>query len=97
MIIRPRPSPLGLLVATRGSILPRIAPKILVAALVAVGVARRAVAGAGAGVGAMPFTLLGLGLSMFLRGLRRVRWVASGPADELGGLRAGGPVALTCW
>ncbi len=68
MIIRPRPSPLGLLVATRGSILPRIAPKILVVALVAVGVvvARRAWPGRLPDVGAMPFTLLGLGLSIFL-------------------------------
>ena len=68
MIVRSRPSALGLLVTMRGSIVPRIAPKILaVACLAALVVAARLVWPARLPeLGAMPFTLLGLALSIFL-------------------------------
>jgi putative membrane protein len=68
MIVRPRPSAFGLLFTLRGSILPTIAPRLLIV----LGLAA-AVTGAHAlspqhfaAVNPAPFTLLGLGLSIFL-------------------------------
>jgi putative membrane protein len=68
MIIRPRPGLRALLFATRGSILPRIASRLLVIAVVSILVAlvhhlRPALL---PDVSATPFTLIGIALSIFL-------------------------------
>jgi putative membrane protein len=68
MIIRPRPSPFGLLFILRGSIVPTIAPRVLaVMALSALVVAlHRAFPQYLRDVTAAPFTLFGVALSIFL-------------------------------
>ncbi len=68
MIVRSRPSALGLLFTLRGSIVPRIALRILVIAAVsaAITAAHHFRPGLLPELPATPFTLLGLGLSIFL-------------------------------
>ncbi len=68
MIVRPRPSALGLLFTLRGSIVPLIAPRVLVIAAVSSGVAltHHFRPGVLPELSPTPFTLLGLGLSIFL-------------------------------
>lgn len=68
MIVRPRPSALALLFILRGSIVPLIAPRVLVIAAVsaAVTVLHHLRPGVLPDLPATPFTLLGLGLSIFL-------------------------------
>lgn len=68
MIVRPRPSVLGLLFTMRGSIVPRIALRVLAIAGVsaAVTVAHHFRPGMLPELPATPFTLLGLALSIFL-------------------------------
>jgi putative membrane protein len=68
MIVRPRPSTLGLLVTLSGSILPLIAPRLLVVAVISVALTvlhvwRPLVM---PDVSVAPFTLVGLALSIFL-------------------------------
>ncbi len=68
MIVRPRPNTFGLLFAMRGSIVPHIALRVLVVAAVsaAIGAAHYVRPGLVPELPATPFTLLGLGLSIFL-------------------------------
>jgi len=68
MIVRPRPSGLVLLYALRGSVLPLIATRLalLLALSLAVALAQRLHPGWFAAVNPAPFTLLGLGVSIFL-------------------------------
>jgi len=68
MIVRPRPTAFGLLFILRGSILPTVAPRVLVIVALSAGVvALHAVAPRHLqDVTAAPFTLLGLALSIFL-------------------------------
>jgi putative membrane protein len=68
MIVRPRPTAFSLLFILRGSILPIVAPRILVIVVLSAGVvALHAVAPRHLqDVTAAPFTLLGLALSIFL-------------------------------
>jgi len=68
MIVRPRPTAFGLLFILRGSILPMIAPRLLIVLLVSAGVVwlHRAAPHYLRDVTAAPFTLLGLALSIFL-------------------------------
>ncbi|OZI77056.1 bestrophin family protein [Bordetella genomosp. 12] len=68
MIVRPRPSALALLFILRGSVLPRIAGKLLF--MIVAGCVIAAVHAAGyfnpGHLGAVPFSLFGLALSVFL-------------------------------
>jgi putative membrane protein len=68
MIVRPRPTTLVLLYALRGSVLPLIAPRlaVMLALSCAVAVLHQAHPGWFFSVGPAPFTLLGLGVSIFL-------------------------------
>ncbi|KCB25239.1 putative bestrophin domain protein [Bordetella hinzii CA90 BAL1384] len=68
MIVRPRPSALALLFILRGSILPRIAGKLLFMIVVACAVAAVHAAGdfTPGHLSAVPFSLFGLALSVFL-------------------------------
>ena len=68
MIVRPRPSALGLLFTLRGSIIPMIAPRIAVVAAIsaAVTVVHHVRPNLLPELSAVPLTLLGLGLSIFL-------------------------------
>jgi len=68
MIVRPRPTAFGLLFILRGSIVPLIAPRLLVVVVLSAGVAvfNRAAPGLLRDVTPAPFTLLGLALSIFL-------------------------------
>ena len=69
MIIRPRPHGWQLLYILRGSIVPAIAPRVLAIGVLAVLVSAFAEhwhIGAGQGLAVVPFTLLGLVLSIFL-------------------------------
>lgn len=68
MIVRPRPSALGLLFTLRGSIIPLIAPRIAVVAAIsaAVTLLHRVRPNLLPELSAVPLTLLGLGLSIFL-------------------------------
>ena len=68
MILRPRPTPFGLLFILRGSIITAIAPELLVILVWAVGVAALgyALPGRFVRLTPTPFTLLGLALSIFL-------------------------------
>ena len=68
MIIRPRPTAFGLLFILRGSILPMIAPRVLIVLVVSSAVAwlHQAAPRTLHDVTATPFTLLGLALSIFL-------------------------------
>src|SRR5574344_2826560 len=69
MIIRPRPHGWQLLYILRGSIVPAIAPKVLAIGVLAVLVCAFAGywrPGAGQGLAVVPFSLLGLVLSIFL-------------------------------
>jgi putative membrane protein len=68
MIVRPKPSVLGLLFILRGSVVPQIAPRLVgvaIAALAAVLVAARYPVAFGH-ESVAPFTLIGLALSVFL-------------------------------
>lgn len=68
MIVRPRPSPFGLLFILRGSIIPRIASRVVAVVAVSVGVvALHSVApGQLRDVSPAPFTLFGIAISIFL-------------------------------
>lgn len=68
MIVRSRPNLLGLLFTMRGSVVPRIAPRVLAIAAVsaAITAAHHFRPGLLPELPATPFTLLGLGLSIFL-------------------------------
>lgn len=68
MIVRPRPSAFGLLFIIRGSVIPAIAPELLSIFLLASGVTwlHHRMPGWFADMTPMPFTLLGLALSIFL-------------------------------
>ncbi len=68
MIVRPRPSALGLLFTLRGSIIPLIAPRIAVVAAISAGVTlvHHVRPNLLPELSAVPLTLLGLGLSIFL-------------------------------
>lgn len=68
MIIRPRPSALSLLFILRGSILPTVAPRLLVviAASACIALVNHAAPQVFASFGSAPFTLIGLALSIFL-------------------------------
>ncbi|MBP0491604.1 bestrophin family protein [Pararoseomonas indoligenes] len=68
MIVRSRPGPLDLLVAMRGSIVPLVAPRVLVVAVLALvlAVIERLAPGRFPEMTAAPFTVLGLALSIFL-------------------------------
>ncbi len=69
MVVRPRPGLLALLFTMRGSILPKVAPKVLgvaLFALLAVAVERHWPEPFPASAGIGPFTLIGLALSIFL-------------------------------
>ena len=68
MIVRARPTPFGLLFILRGSILPMIAPRVLLVAAVSAGVTlmHHRTAGWIPEIGSAAFTLLGLALSIFL-------------------------------
>src|SRR5690349_22968262 len=68
MIVRPRPTALGLLTIVRGSIVPKIMPRVLfVLALSAAVLALHRIAPRAFGdLTPVPFTLLGLALSIFL-------------------------------
>lgn len=68
MIVRPRPSAFGLLFILRGSIVPTIAPRVLVVLAVSAAVAllHRAAPQHFRDLTPAPFTLLGLALSIFL-------------------------------
>jgi putative membrane protein len=68
MIVRPRPTTLGLLYILRGSIVPVIAPKVLgvVGVSAVVALAHHRAPGLFGDLSATPFTLLGLALSIFL-------------------------------
>jgi ion channel-forming bestrophin family protein len=68
MIVRPRPGVFGLLFTLRGSIVPLIAPRVLIIAAVSAAVTglHHLRPGSLPELPATPFTLLGLGLSIFL-------------------------------
>lgn len=68
MIVRPRPSALGLLFTLRGSIVPLIAPRVLVITAVsaAITLLHHVRPNTLPELSAVPLTLLGLGLSIFL-------------------------------
>jgi putative membrane protein len=68
MFVRPKPAPLDLLFAVRGTSLPHVWGRLLVLACVAVGavLASHAHPGGFAQIGAFPFTLIGLALSIFM-------------------------------
>ena len=68
MIVRPKPGPLAVLFAIRGSILPQIAPRVAGIALLslAVAFAARWWPGHTPDLGVSPFALLGIVLSIFL-------------------------------
>ena len=68
MIVRPRPGPLAVLFAVRGSILPQIAPRVAAITLLslAVAVSARCWPGRTPDLGVSPFALLGIVLSIFL-------------------------------
>ena len=69
MIVRPRPNLLTVLFALRGSILPKVAPKVIAIATLAclvVAVEQRHAAWFPVTAGIGPFTLVGLALSIFL-------------------------------
>ncbi|MCR0983480.1 bestrophin family protein [Roseomonas populi] len=68
MIVRSRPGPLDLLFAMRGSIVPLVAPRVLIVAGLALvlAVLERLVPGRFPEMTAAPFTVLGLALSIFL-------------------------------
>ena len=68
MIIRPRPSGLVLLTAMRGSVLPIIAPRLAVILTISIGVVllHHRVPQYFVAISPAPFTLLGLGLSIFI-------------------------------
>ncbi|MDB5392702.1 MAG: bestrophin [Rhodospirillales bacterium] len=68
MIVRPRPTPFGLLFILRGSILPTITPRLMVVLAVSAGVTwlHEVAPEQFRDVSPAPFTLLGLALSIFL-------------------------------
>ena len=68
MIVRPRPSAFGLLFILRGSIVPTVAPRILLVVAVSAGIAwlHHIAPGHFRDLTLAPFTLLGLALSIFL-------------------------------
>jgi putative membrane protein len=68
MIVRPKPTVLGLLFILRGSVIPTIAPRVLVVTLLSAGVVwlHQIAPAQLRDVTAAPFTLLGLALSIFL-------------------------------
>lgn len=68
MIIRPRPSAFGLLFILRGSIVPTVAPRILLVLTVSAGIAwlHHIAPGHFRDLTLAPFTLLGIALSIFL-------------------------------
>jgi ion channel-forming bestrophin family protein len=68
MIVRPRPTPFGLLFILRGSILPTITPRLMVVLAVSAGVTwlHDVAPDQFRDVSPAPFTLLGLALSIFL-------------------------------
>ena len=68
MIVRPRPTPFGLLYILRGSILPTIAPRILLVVIVSslVAALHHFAPKPFVDITVAPFTLLGLALSIFL-------------------------------
>jgi putative membrane protein len=69
MIVRPRPNLLTILFAMRGSILPKVAPKVIAITALAclvVGLEQRHAAWFPVTAGIGPFTLVGLALSIFL-------------------------------
>ncbi|MDD2705625.1 MAG: bestrophin family protein [Acidocella sp.] len=68
MIVRPRPSTLDLLIAMRGSVVPVIAPRLLVILTVSCLVVwlRHFAPGYFAGISPAPFTLLGIAVPIFL-------------------------------
>ena len=69
MIVRPRPGLLTILFALRGSVLPKVAPQVIVVAalsVLVVAVEQRHAAWFPVTAGIGPFTLVGLALSIFL-------------------------------
>ncbi len=68
MIVRPRPSAFGLLFILRGSIVPMVAPRVLLVLAVSAGIAwlHHVAPGHFRDLTLAPFTLLGLALSIFL-------------------------------
>lgn len=68
MIVRPRPSAFGLLFILRGSIVPMVAPRVLLVLSVSAGIAwlHHIAPGRFRDLTLAPFTLLGLALSIFL-------------------------------